>query len=347
MAEELQGQKGQAKSRHPLEYVALTLLGLFCLAALAMTLISLGPDVETGQVSLLGIPLCGGPALGALGSMAMIWFRNRYKAASAWLAVGIIFWFIGVSALGFGGFTTFTPGESPFMTDLAISTAFCFLPGLLLTLGGVAAYVVDHRPARRTADRPVGLPSAAEVQGEWTEKLHQAAEYRHYITQLLKQQQTSHSYAEQLSSIPARLEAWETQLKRLVQRLNAFEHNPLIQRDIHQVAAAIARLQQELEQETRAQIRVEILETLDRQRKYQQQLDKLVDLMRRTELDIEETLAQIGSIYSQLQLLEAREIDSSRMARLSDDIEEEANRLNDLLQSMDEIYDRSNLAQAK
>ena len=70
-------------------------------------------------------------------------------------------------------------------------------------------------------------------------------------------------------------------------------------------------------------------------------LDALVTLMRRTELDIDETVAAIGAIYSQLQIIGAREIDSSRAKRLSTDVEEQAGRLSDLLAAMDEVYGSS------
>ncbi|OQY31007.1 MAG: hypothetical protein B6243_09190 [Anaerolineaceae bacterium 4572_5.2] len=60
--------------------------------------------------------------------------------------------------------------------------------------------------------------------------------------------------------------------------------------------------------------------------------------MRGAEFDLDESLATMGTIYSQLQLFSAKEIDSSRARRLSDDIDEEGNRLDDLLAAMDEVY---------
>jgi hypothetical protein len=60
--------------------------------------------------------------------------------------------------------------------------------------------------------------------------------------------------------------------------------------------------------------------------------------MRRTELDIDETLAAIGAIYSQLQLLGAKGIDSQRIRRLTASVDEQAQHLEDLLEAMDEVY---------
>jgi hypothetical protein len=61
----------------------------------------------------------------------------------------------------------------------------------------------------------------------------------------------------------------------------------------------------------------------------------------RNSVDIDETIAAIGAIYSQLQIIGARDIDSSRAKRLSTDVAEQASRLDDLLSAMDEVYGSS------
>jgi len=70
----------------------------------------------------------------------------------------------------------------------------------------------------------------------------------------------------------------------------------------------------------------------------QNQLDALVKLMHRTELEIDKTLASMASIYSRLQLLGAKEIDSNRANRLKTDIEEQVNLLGDILSALDDVY---------
>jgi chromosome segregation ATPase len=138
-----------------------------------------------------------------------------------------------------------------------------------------------------------------------------------------------------------KLDQWENHLRQLVNRLNDFEANRVIQRDIREVPAAITRLQAQLGSETNPQVRAQMEETLAGYQEHQRQLDSLVMVMRRTELEIDETLAEIGVIYSRLQLLEAKEIDSNRASRLSADIEEQTDRLSDLLSAMDEVYESS------
>ena len=46
----------------------------------------------------------------------------------------------------------------------------------------------------------------------------------------------------------------------------------------------------------------------------------------------------MGLIYSQLQLLSVKELDSGGARRISEDIQEQTNRLDDLLSSVTEVY---------
>jgi hypothetical protein len=82
-------------------------------------------------------------------------------------------------------------------------------------------------------------------------------------------------------------------------------------------------------------------ETLAGYKEQQRQLDSLAALMRRTELELDETVAEIGTIYSQPQLIDAQVIDSHRATRLSADIDEQASQLSDLLEAMEDVYESS------
>jgi chromosome segregation ATPase len=195
-----------------------------------------------------------------------------------------------------------------------------------------------------------GLTAARQIslQGEETgkkasaraDKLQRAAEYHAHIAGLLRQYRTS-PLGGQLAPMETRLGQWEDHLRQLIARLNEFETNKILQRDMREVPAAISELEGQIGQEPDLRVRAQMQETLDGYREHQRQLDSLKATMRRTELEIDETLAEIGAIYSRLQLLDAREIDSSRVVRLSEDMEEQADRLNDLLSAMDEVYDSS------
>lgn len=322
------------KSPGALEIVVLVLLALVSLAGLSGIFLSFIPNVDTGQMNISMAPTCLGMMAASLSSIAMIWLRPKTRPASAWLAMGVVLWFVGVNILGWGGFAALTPGEQSVATNLGFTLGLCFAPGSFIALAGLALYGYDYRQARRSR---VSAGQAVAAEPGWTAKLERAAEYRRHIIDLIRQKRPS-AWTEQLAPIPARLDQWETHLRRLVGKLNALETNSILQRDLRDVPAAITRLQRQLETETNPQMQAQLTETLGDLQTQQRQLDALASLMRRIELEIEETLAEIGTIYSQLQLLGAKEVDSSRAKRLSSDVEEQARRLNDLLAAMDEVY---------
>jgi hypothetical protein len=260
---------------------------------------------------------------------AMLWLKNRWASTLLRSTGGIGLWVVGLGWLGLGGFALLSPGETPFVQNLGYSLALCLAPGAVLSLLGLALYSYDYRRGR-SAER-------APATGQRAGKLKQAGEYRRAIEQLVKQHQDT-PLATQMMPVLPKLARWEAHVDQLVKRLAAFEANPVLQRDLRETPAAIARLQAQLEGETNPHLRQEIAETLTSRQKQQAQLDALTTLMRRTELELDETLATIGAIYSQLQLMGAKEVEQGAAQRLSADFEEQSRRLDDLWAAMTEVY---------
>jgi hypothetical protein len=60
--------------------------------------------------------------------------------------------------------------------------------------------------------------------------------------------------------------------------------------------------------------------------------------MERAELQLDDTLSAMGTIYAQMQLIGAKDIDSGRAQRLRQDIADQVHSLHDIVQTMDEVY---------
>jgi hypothetical protein len=67
-------------------------------------------------------------------------------------------------------------------------------------------------------------------------------------------------------------------------------------------------------------------------------LHALAGTIQRARLQFENSLVHLGTIYSQTMLVDAKDIDSGRAKRLRHEITEEVSELNDLLVSMDDVY---------
>lgn len=327
-----------SQSPQPAEYIIIGLLGLVGLCAFSGIFLALMTTSDTGESNAPLAPACIGLTLAGMTSAGMLWLRNRQQSASAWLALGLVAWFVGLNILGWGGFAALNPNEDNFVENLGFSLALCFIPGGVLTLLGLGFYGYDHRRNRQMSPAIVGAAASSGPGRERAEKLKRAVEYSSHINRLIKQKKGT-PMAGQLAPLAPKLNQWEARLRQLVQRLDSFETNTVIQRDLRETPAAIDRLRAQLAAEANPHMRAEMQETLARFQQHQQQLNSLVTLMRRTELDIDETLAAIGAIYSQLQLLGAKDIDNQRAKRLSADVEEQNQHLNDLLAAMEEVYE--------
>jgi hypothetical protein len=323
----------RARSSGALEIAGLTLLGAASICGLMLTVLFLIPTEDPAQYSLvlsgLGLMVAG------LTSIAMLWFRDRRHPISGMLAVGVLSWFIGAIILCVGGTFLFLPSETQIGENLGYATFFCFVPGGLLALLGLIFYGYEYRRRRRPAQAE--NLSVGFVDMSRPDKVQRAEEYLSHIVDLLKHKRLPlPTY--QADDLTTRLTQWRDRVKQLVSRLERYEANPVIQRDLQTVPKTIERLKRELAEETDPQLSQQLAETL---RSCEMQLDQLTALqrlMRRTDLEIDETLATIGTIYSQLHLLDAKEIDSERAARLTSNIEEESTRLGDLLTALDEVY---------
>jgi hypothetical protein len=334
------GAGPMGKSLKAVEIILLTLFGMAGLCGLMVGLFSL-LDPSNGSVNMA--PVGFGLMVATLGSIAMIGLRNRTKPASAWLAGAIILWFIGVNLLGGSGFAALSPGNQDMRTNLAYTFTFCLMPGGLLTLLGLGFYGYDHRRGRLnllTTSVEGGQKEVADVtisvHLKHSDKMERVELYRQQILKAIKQRNSI--LDEQADLTGAQLEQWVAYLRRLGQRLDAFYQDKLIQRDLCVVPQQMTDLHAQLQAETNPQLRAQLQETLDSYQQQKEQLDSLVTLMRRTELEIDEALAKMGAMYSQMQLLEARDIDQRQAVRLSEDIKEQVNHLGDLLAVMDEIY---------
>ncbi|MCS7060934.1 MAG: hypothetical protein RMN25_07180, partial [Anaerolineae bacterium] len=82
----------------------------------------------------------------------------------------------------------------------------------------------------------------------------------------------------------------------------------------------------------------EIRDTIARRQAQVASLDKLADTMSRAELQIENTLTALGTVYSQLLLIDARDVNSARTQRLRESIVDQVHSLQDLLTSIEEVY---------
>lgn len=198
-----------------------------------------------------------------------------------------------------------------------------------------AASAPAARPAGATAAPPIETytESRAHSPAEYRQR---AASYRRRIQSLIRNRRPG-PLASRLTEVVGKLGSWEERVGQLADRLALFEGDDLIQRDIREVPGRITRLRRQIAQEPDTEMRAQMARTLAAYEEQARQLHALARVMRRTRLNLDDTLAAMGTIYSQAQVLNALDIDGATAARIADDIEHEVSRLNDLLSALSEV----------
>jgi hypothetical protein len=139
-----------------------------------------------------------------------------------------------------------------------------------------------------------------------------------------------------LQNLADHVALWQDTLEELALRVDAFKRNAIVQADLKRVPQAIEELEVRQAQEENALVRAELTRTLDNRRKQWAALDKLHSTMRWGEVKLENTVAMLGTIYSQA-LISQSKGKVADYQRLLDQVDEEVHVLQDYLVALEAI----------
>lgn len=175
----------------------------------------------------------------------------------------------------------------------------------------------------------------------YRQRLDQALDYHQRMRQLVRQTGEG-VLRDRLTESVDGVDAWIGNMYRLSVRLDAYDGDKVIARDMKVVPQTLAQLQQRLGKETNPEVRGQIQQTLASTQAQWQSLRDLQGTMEKADLQLEKTLSDLGNIYSQLRQIEARDLDSGRAQRIADDITAQVSMLQDIVDSMDQVYSARN-----
>ena len=134
---------------------------------------------------------------------------------------------------------------------------------------------------------------------------------------------------------------------RLARRLDAFRGDQIILGDRGELKKSIPELETRIKQESDPRVREQLETTLAGQQRLQENIDELDNRMKRADLQLDSSLASLGTVYSQILLVGSTEVDSDRAERLQADIDGEVQGLQDVVASINEVYDYKTLGPGK
>jgi len=170
------------------------------------------------------------------------------------------------------------------------------------------------------------------------ERMAEALDYRVRIEKAIRQQDDS-LIKDELSQTAVQMDEWLEHIHDLALRIDRYRQGrEVLVRDYDRTSKRIAELENQLATEDNPAVQAQIEATLDSKKRQLETLEKLSDTIRRAELQLETSISQLATIYSQTMLVDAKDIDSSQARRLRLEISDEVDEIQDILLAMDEVY---------
>jgi hypothetical protein len=176
-------------------------------------------------------------------------------------------------------------------------------------------------------------------------KLDEAEEYRRRVQEVVNQQKSG-ILRDRMVSTTSQVYDWIANMVALARRIDTYRADQIIRRDQAAVPKEIGELEARMARERDPQVREQMVTTLESKRRFADNLQELNGRMERADLQLDHSLAALGTVYSQVLLVSSKDVDSDRADRLRDDIRGEVTALQDLVESLNEVYDGTGDASA-
>jgi len=134
---------------------------------------------------------------------------------------------------------------------------------------------------------------------------------------------------------------WLQAVYNLAERVDKFEQNKVISQDLKTVPNTIKEYEQRLALEDNPEVQRQLERTIADRKRQLQTLENLQDNMDKAAYQLDSTISALGTIYSQLLLVDTKEEQGNRINRLQEEISEQVYQLEDLAEAMDEVYQTS------
>ncbi len=167
------------------------------------------------------------------------------------------------------------------------------------------------------------------------QRLRDALEYRRNMLKLV--QRHSGALRTSLRQTVQDVNEWIGHMYSLAEHIDAFQSNELVERDRRTVPQQIEKVKSRLSQEKDAAVRDALERQLQQLEQQRTNLEATANSVKRAEIQLESTLASLGTIYAQMSLMGTKEVDSGRAQRLRLEIQDEVSTLQDTLDAMNEV----------
>lgn len=168
-------------------------------------------------------------------------------------------------------------------------------------------------------------------------KVESALEYQRRIEIQVRRQSTG-VIRDRLEDTAGQITDWLSNIYQLALRLDAYRRDDLLTRERDALPRELERVTQQRQQERNPAVQQQLDAVIAGKRDHWQALRDLDARMKQASLQLDQSLTALATVYSQIQLIDAQSIGSGRAERLRADIQEQVARLNDLVSSINDVY---------
>jgi len=180
--------------------------------------------------------------------------------------------------------------------------------------------------------------NAKEIRDEkLRQEVEKGMEYQRRIEQQIQSQRPG-ILRDRLEDTAGQLTNWVANIFALAKRLDAYKQDSLLARERSAVPKELETLEARLKLEGNEQIRAQMAQVVASKRTQLEALQALHNRMHQAQLQMDQSLTALATVYSQVRLVDAQDIASGQTERLRSDIQEQVNRLNDLVASINDVY---------
>lgn len=180
------------------------------------------------------------------------------------------------------------------------------------------------------------------------QRMQKALEYKRSIDEFVSKQTPARKVS--LSQTANDINRWIEQIYALAKAIDSFDDNSIIDRDRRNVPTELENLKRRLNAESDPGVKAELQDAINTRQVLLDNLNSIANSVKRTDIKMDNTLAQLSTVYAQMQLLGTKEVDNSRAQRLRTEIQDEIASLSDTITAMDDVYNyqgyKSELAKA-
>jgi hypothetical protein len=168
-------------------------------------------------------------------------------------------------------------------------------------------------------------------------KVDKALEYRDRTYEVIGKSRDG-VLRDHLRDVSRGVNDWMENVFRLAQRLDAYRSDEMIHRDQKAVDPEIEVLKKRLALEDDDLVKRQISQAIAQKQIQRDNLRRLQNVMEQAEFQLESTITAMGTVYSQVMILGARDVASGRAQRLQQDVTDQVQALQDVVRALDEVY---------